>query len=375
MEVAVAFFAACMVFYAFFIGRNAWWFTRIKSEAIPPSPLLPTVSIIIPARNEADEVSRCLYGAIHQNYPADKIEIILVNDHSTDGTLAIAKLMEDRYPELRVLDLPEGLEGKKAALTYGISQAEGEVILQTDADCRLQPYWARHMAAQFKGNTGMVAGPIQVEFAQESWFERFQALESMGLIAITAGSIASGHPNMCNGANLAYLKEAFEKVNGFEGVDKVASGDDELLMQKIRIKGKYHIRFAKCQDAIVFTKAIPEWKDLRTQRLRWVSKARAYLNKGTNAVQVLSYLAFVGLPVLLLGGFVNPMFSLVAIELFVLKLVADFYLMYRSLQFFHKLPLLTQVIPLQFVYIPYVIWIGLAGNFVKKYNWKGRWVR
>lgn len=375
MEVVVAFFAACMLVYAFFIGRNAWWFARIPCEDLPPAPLLPELSIVIPARNEAESLSQCLYHAIHQHYPVGKMEVILVNDHSTDATLAIANLMEGRYPSLRVFDLPEGQEGKKAALSFGIEQARGEIILQTDADCRLQLHWARHMAAHFKRNTGLVAGPIQLDYNQDSAFERLQALESMGLVGITAGSIASGYPNMCNGANLAYRKEAFQKVNGFQGVDKVASGDDELLLQKIRKDGSFGIRFAKCQDAIVYTKALPDWKRFRAQRLRWVSKARAYIHRPTNLIQLASFFAFLGLPILLVCGIMDLTYALLAVELFVLKLVADFYLMHRSLQFFHKLPLLSYLLPLQVVYIPYVLWIGVAGNFVKKYNWKGRWVR
>ncbi|MCI4669697.1 MAG: glycosyltransferase [Bacteroidia bacterium] len=375
MEIAVAFFAACMVFYAFFIGRNAWWFARIPCEKVPPNPLLPPATIIIPARNEAENLSKCLYKVVHQAYPKGKLEVILVNDHSTDGTLAIAQLMESRYPNLKVLSLPDKLSGKKAALSYGIENANGEIILQTDADCVVQDHWAKQMVAHFKGNTGLVVGPIELFYDRNSKFERFQALEAMGLTGITAGSIASGYPNMCNGANLAYRKEVFHAVKGFEGVDQVASGDDELLMQKIQKHGDYAIQFAKCREAIVATHALTDWESLKKQRLRWVSKARAYINKRINFVQLISYFAFLGLPFLLISSFFMPMNAWLALELFALKLIADFYLMHRTLQFFHKLPLLSYLLPLQMVYIPYVLWIGIAGNFVKKYNWKGRWVQ
>ncbi|MEO0899071.1 MAG: glycosyltransferase [Bacteroidota bacterium] len=373
MDLLVIFFASCLLIYAFFIGRNAWWFARIQPATPLPDPLLPFLSILIPARNESDHISRTIYAAVHQTYPADRMEVILLNDHSTDATGYIARIMEDRYPRLRVVDLPKGKEGKKAALSMGVDMARGEVILQTDADCVVGENWARTMTSYLVGKTAMVAGPVQLTHNQEL-IQRLQALETIGLVGITAGSMAAGKPNMSNGANLGYWKDAFIKVGGYQGIDQLASGDDELLMQKITKEGGYEVGFVKSREAIVKTSALPSWKEIKNQRLRWVSKARYYIDKRANIIQLISYFAFLGFPILTLFGITDPIYALIAFELFVIKLIADYYLMNRSARFFHKFPLLKDLLILQFIYIPYVLWVGIAGNFVKNYKWKDRWV-
>ena len=187
---------------------------------------------------------------------------------------------------------------KKAAVARGIEAARGEVILVTDADCTMGPNWVRSMASQFTPTTGMVSGPVVLE--GETIFGDFQALEFMGLIAVGAGSIGAGTPNTCNGANLAYRKQVFAEVGGFAGIDQIASGDDELLMHKIADQTDWKIRFAKDQGAIVSTAAHRSWKDFKAQRLRWVSKSTQYQNPRITLTLIISYLAILGLPLLLL---------------------------------------------------------------------------
>lgn len=372
MEYIAAILALCMIVYAGFIFRNAWYFSKIQSA----SPILmeetPMVSVIIPARNEAETLATCLHSVARQVYPSDRYEIILVDDHSTDATKGIASIIATKYPNIHVLK-SEGA-GKKAAIATGIRAAKGEIILQTDADCQIPYTWLPHMVAQFGADTALVSGPVELVWG-EKWIERLQAVETMGLVAIGAGAMHADQPNMCNGANLGYRKAVFEEVNGFEGIDAVASGDDELLLQKIHSLGKYKMKFARCQEAIVQTMPQPDWKRLKAQRLRWVSKVRAYPDKRVNRIQLIAYLAFWSFPLLAIFTFWNWEFALLAVELMVLKILTDFLLMYQAAKFFHNLPTLKYVLPLQLVYIPYVIWVGLAGNLVRTYKWKGRIVR
>jgi len=373
MLVLVSILTACMVFYGGFVFWSGWWFERIRLNKTLPDPLLPTVTVLIPARNEAQHLSRTLHSVLRQRYPSDKIEIILVNDHSTDGTRAIAQLLETRYMNFKVIDLIEEEKGKKAAIARGVREAKGDIILQMDADCYVADSWAAAMASQFVGHTAMVAGPIELTYTHHK-IQRLQAIETMGLVALAGGAIGAGRPNMVNGANLAYTKAVFQEVNGFEGVDHVASGDDELLMQKIQRLRKYQIRFAKNRNAIVRTPSLSDWSSLRAQRLRWVSKARAYVNRRTNGIQLLSYLGFWTFPILLVLGFGDMNYWLWGLALIAWKISADFYLMHRAARFFSNFQLLKDFFLLELVYIPYVLWIGIAGNFVKSYNWKERWV-
>ncbi|MEZ4773412.1 MAG: glycosyltransferase [Bacteroidia bacterium] len=366
----------CLMIYILFILRNAYAFARIPCPDKLQPEFQPFVSVVIPARNEAENIAACLHAVLSQDYPTHYFEVILVNDHSTDDTKIIAQEISRKYSNLRILDLSEtGINSyKKAALTAGISAAKGEIILQTDADCYMGKTWLASMVACFHPHTGLVSGPVMLTY-RPKLLEGFQAMESMGLVTIGAGSMAVGKPNMCNGANLAYRKSVFMEVGGFEGIDGVASGDDELLLQKIHLYKKYEMRFARCKDAIVRTEALATWRDLKAQRLRWVSKARSYKNRSVNTIQLISYLGFLTFPLWGLMCWYDEKWLVPLIGLFLAKLIADYILLYQSAKFFHKLRLLLWVLPMQLAYIPYVLWIGVAGNIVKTYTWKGREVQ
>ena len=374
MDVIAGFFLLCMAGYAAFLFRAAWFFLRIGPCPALSSP--PFVSIIIPARNESLRVEACLRAVLSQDYPQDRFEVILVNDHSTDETGAIARRLAAQSTVLRVLDLQtEQINSyKKAAISAGIIQARGEIILQTDADCVMGPHWLSAMTACFSPGVALVSGPLEIVHTQ-NLFSRFQSLESMGLVIIGAGSLAAGRPNMCNGANLAYRKKAFEEVGGFSGVDAIASGDDELLLQKLNARKIYQLRFAKSPEAIVRTQAMETWTAFKNQRLRWVSKARFYPNRWVNLAQAQAYLAFLGIPVLAVFAGFDPSFLSVLAAGLLLKLVADFSILYQAAGFFHNLRLLHYFLPLQPLYLLYVLWIGIAGNLVSTYTWKGRSVK
>lgn len=369
-------FGGCLCLYIIFVLKNAIAFAQSpESEPILPADP-PSISVIIPARNEADGIESCLKTVLNQTYPKDRFEVILINDHSTDDTAAIARKLATEYPQLKVVDLTvSGIYAyKKAALEAGLALATGTIILQTDADCQVGEEWIATMIGGFDEDTGFVSGPVSLT-SKSSLLEIFQELESMGLILIGAGSMMRKRPNMCNGANMGFQKKVFDEVGGYAGINHIASGDDELLMQKIVLQGKYKLKFVKSPSAIVKTAALTHWETLKTQRLRWVSKVRHYPRKSANLIQIIAYLGFCSFPILLVAGFWNTELWRWMGGLFVLKVLADYLLMYQAAVFFHKLQKLWYVIPLQFVYIPYVIWVGIAGNFVKHYTWKGRKVQ
>lgn len=357
--------------YAFITLQSSWHFGRLSCINNTSDYLF--VSVIVPARNEADNIEACLHSILAQNYSQDKFELILVNDHSSDSTLEIAQEIASHSSNLRIINLADHyIKGsKKAALKIGIEHSKGEIILQTDADCVAGPNWISAINRQFNKDTGMVAGPVLLSHTK-SLLSKFQTLEYIGLAGLTAGSIAANRPNMCNGANLAFRKEAFIKVKGYEGIDHIASGDDELLMQKISMHPQYKIAFAKCKDAIVETPALESWSELKAQRLRWVSKARYYINSRVNALQILFYLAFCTFPLLLFISFFDLRALIAFGGNFLIKLLADTSLLIKGIRFFDKKELIFKLPLLQPVYILYVLWIGIAGNRVNTYNWKGR---
>ena len=366
MAVILAILGGCLCLYAAFILLSSWYFYKQPLSGNPDS--FPFLSVIVPARNEEERLLTCLKSILQQDYPGG-FELILIDDHSEDNTLLLAEKLALDSPSLSIYANP-GV-GKKAALAHGVAKARGEFIFQTDADCKLSPSWLKAMQACFDDKTAFVSGPIALDYIGY-FFQPLQALESMGLVIFGAGFLLAGKPNMANGANMAYRKSVFEELNGFKGVDHVASGDDELLLQKIKLSGKYSLTFCKNPRAIVRTPAASNWATFKEQRIRWVSKARAYVDRLPNLIQGISYLAFLFFPILLIASFWQPFYLKVLLWAFLGKLLVDLVLMYQAARFFHNLQVLRWFIPLQFLYIPYVLWIGMAGILAKSYSWKGR---
>ncbi|MEM6264244.1 MAG: glycosyltransferase [Bacteroidota bacterium] len=368
------FFVLCMAYYLRFMLLSAMAFSR--KTCLATKNRLPSVSVVIPARNEAATLEECLTSVLKQTY-AGEWEVILVDDHSVDETASIAETLASSYPQLRVCRMElqgETFAYKKAAITAGIGLAKGEIIVQTDADCMVNPGWLHQMATAFEEKTAFISGPIQLTHGK-TLLEKIQSLESMGLVTLGAGSLLRGFPNMCNGANMAYRKSVFEEVEGFKGVDHVASGDDELLLQKIHALGKYNLDFMACREAIVKTPALDNWPDLKAQRLRWVSKIRAYYSKRVNYIQSVAYLAFLGIPILGLGAIWFPFLVWWMLGLIVAKVGGDIFVLSRAANFFQKKDLLRYILPMQPLYLAYVLWIGIAGSLVQAYPWKGRTVK
>jgi cellulose synthase/poly-beta-1,6-N-acetylglucosamine synthase-like glycosyltransferase len=373
--VAMLFFWIClalMLYYAGYLARMAWHFGHLEVRGAAEAPL-PRVSVIVPARNETANVASCIQALYRQNYPADLLELILVDDHSEDDTVAVARAAAGATIRLHVLHLqaPSGWAYKKAAVAAGIAQASGDILLTTDADCVAGPDWVASMVGFFAPGVSMVAGPVVL--TGSSIFARFQALEFMGLIAVGAGAIGAGRPTMCNGANLAYRRDAFLSVGGFSGIDHIASGDDELLMHKLVAAGM-QVRFAKDKAAIVSTPAQPNWAGFKAQRIRWVSKSRHYDRKGITLTLVLAYLAIAGLPLMALAALWWPAGWAFLAAALGLKLLGESLVLVQAASFFDNLRLLVWLPIEQFAHVAYVLWVGIAGNR-KGYHWKGRAVQ
>lgn len=373
MITVVGFLTACMVFYAVYLLHNASLFASLKPHTSNKSHF-PLVTVIVPARDEEDKIAACLQAISRQTYPKDKFEVLLVNDHSEDATVSIAENIAKSFPGLRILHLGEvqGPAYKKAAVALGISEAKGEIILTTDADCVMGAEWLSSMLAHFEPDTGMVSGPVAL--TGNKLFQRFQALEFMGLQLVGAGGIADGKPTMCNGANLAYRKEVFEEVGGFAGIDHIASGDDELLMHKIAASGTWKVRFAKSRAAVVQTEALPDVGSFRKQRTRWVSKSTAYQQKGITYTLILSYLAILALPVSAVLSIWEPQLMYWFLANLALKVLSEAVILRQATHFFKRKKLLWILLPEQVLHVIYVLWVGIAGN-VRSYEWKGRKVQ
>jgi len=218
---------------------------------VGPLPLsLPYLSVIIAARNEEEHLPGLLQDLLNQSFPAKNFEVIVVDDHSTDLTAdIIKKIASAKYMALQDYMKPgETTAFKKKAIEVAIGQAKGELIITTDADCRVPPNWLETIA-RFYRQTGarFIVMPVRME-AGRSALGIFQSLDFMVLQGITGAAVYKKMHSMCNGANLAYTKNAFVQAGGFTGINHIASGDDMLLMHKIYTSDPGAVHYLKSQQ-------------------------------------------------------------------------------------------------------------------------------
>lgn len=368
--------------YSGLIWLYRFWFNRLKPfEPIPKALQTPVFfSVIVPARNESERIEACLQSILRQQYPSDCYEILVVDDFSTDDTAVKVRKLASQYPRVQLLSLQDfyadgnQLAYKKKAIELAISKSKGSWIVTTDADCVVPPDWLHHFNAMIaKENPVFIAAPVM--FTNNGKFSGiFQVLDFLSLQGITAAAVSAGSHTMCNGANLAYSKQAFEQVGRFKGIDHLASGDDMLLMYKMKKQFGNRLSYLFSAQSIVLTAPMPNWKQFLHQRIRWASKASYYEDKGMLAVLWLVYLFNAFLLVgLILGIFYPTVFYDVLLligiktfaELSFMLPVAHFFRMQKWLLFF---PIMQ---PFHIVYTVVAGWLGKFGS----YQWKSRTVQ
>lgn len=333
-------------------------------------------SVIIPARNEELNIARLLDSLTRQTYPKELFEVIVVDDHSTDNTAEIVK----SYEWVRLIQLQDdGINSyKKKAIETGIAAAENEWIVCTDADCKVQIQWLQTLASFIlERDPVFIAAPVAffpTVPKRNKILYIFQVLDFITLQGITAASVFARKHTMCNGANLAYQKEVFYKVGGFNGIDNIASGDDMLLMHKIWKQYPNNVHYLKSKYAIVETEAAPTWNTFINQRIRWASKAKSYDDKRIFMVLLLVYLFNCSFLMLLVGAFLNVYYLYAFIACWVLKTIVELPFVSSVSQFFKRQKLLKYFFFFQPLHIIYTIIAGLMGSF-GTYEWKGRRVK
>ncbi len=346
---------------------------------------LPFISIIIAARNEEKNIAKCIQSIIVQTYPSDQFEIIVTDDHSTDQTVSVIESFQRK--NITILHLADFIFGekinsyKKKSIDTALQFAKGELIVTTDADCIAPPRWLETLGHFYKQKSPVfVALPVNFNNSSisDSIFKRlftiFQSLDFMTLQGITGASVFKKVHVMCNGANLAYQKEVFFKVGGFVGVDKLASGDDMLLMQKIQAQYPDEISFLKSKEVIVNTAPAETLSDFMNQRIRWASKAGHYTDKKITGVLLLVYLINAWLLLLgILSFFYLDVFYLFVLSLFI-KTLAELFFLFPVAKFFERQRQLWWFLPAQPFHIIYTVIAGWLGKF-GSYQWKGRKVK
>jgi cellulose synthase/poly-beta-1,6-N-acetylglucosamine synthase-like glycosyltransferase len=354
--------------YIFTIFLYTCGWLRIKTFKTPNIANKKNVSILIACRNEEQNISTLLTALINQTYNKENTEIIIIDDHSEDDTVKIIDEFREEYNFIKLFKLPGSKTGKKEAISFGIKNAQSQIIITTDADCTMKKDWLYTMVNyynQFKPK--LLVGPVAFK-NEKNIFSQLQALEFLSLVGSGAGAIGINRAIMNNGANLLFEKSSFSDSNLHYNY---TSGDDVFLMLHVKKKYKKAIRFIKSKNAIVYTEAEKSIRSFFNQRVRWTSKSKAYRDFDIIFTALTVALTNVALVFSFSFSVWNLYFFNTFLILFVLKSIFDLSILIPVSKFFDQQKLLWLFLPLQIIYPFYIIltvFFGLAGNF----NWKGR---
>ena len=211
------------------------------------APDVPKVSVILPARNEAKHVADCVRSLLASRYP--NLEVIVVNDHSTDGTAELARTAGDGDPRLRIIenpDLPDGWFGKQWACHNGALVASGEILLFTDADTRhgaeLLPRSVNAMRAR-RADLFSVAGGQEMVTVWEKLIQP----HIFGLILTRYGGTerisnsTDPYAKIANGQFIMVHRAVYDKAGGHEAVRAHVGEDLRLAQEWTRLGYRVHL--------------------------------------------------------------------------------------------------------------------------------------
>lgn len=278
------------------------------------------VSVIVACRNEEKNLHSLLSDLAAQDYNPGLFEVIIIDDNSTDSTIKIASGYTG-IKNLKVLSNPGA--GKKKLIKTGIEACIGELVITTDADCRMGIKWMKTISSFYSEHRPqMILGPVAIE-GTKGFFNRFQELEFLSLQGVTAGTAVDRNPVMCNGANLAFTKEVYNLSSANLHEEKV-SGDDIFLLHSIKGKKGNKILWLESPDALATSETSKTLSSFLQQRARWISKAGSYNDRYTQILAIVTFVTILLELFLLISVFFNPLFLIVLLAGFLLKSLPDF---------------------------------------------------
>lgn len=372
MLIELYIFAFVIVAYGTFTTLALIGFGRLKDSVKEVSSADAFISIVMSARNEEATIRECLEQIIKQNFSKQHFEIILIDDASEDNTYKIALSILEKSGLSYQLIKQDTHKGKKQNIATAIEKAKGSIIITSDADVVYRhPNWLLTVSNYFKAySPNMLIMPIDFE-TQSGFLTKFQVTENLALTAITAGYSGIKKSFMCNGANLAFKKNAYELVSGYQSHLHISSGEDVFLMEDIKKINPQSIHYALIRELIVKTAAINTIKDLFQQRIRWASKAKY----NSNNLNVFAGFIILAANLLFLALFVAILKKSVIIpylSIFVLaKFVFDFLLLFLASNFLGRTKHIWWIIPFECIYWIYAFIVGIGSLFLKPY-WKGK---
>ncbi|MBN2523712.1 MAG: glycosyltransferase [Bacteroidales bacterium] len=326
------------------------------------------VSVIVAARDEENTLPDLMIDILNQTYPNHLFDVILVDDHSKKKISNLSFFKTTGTKNLRILELPEETIGKKKALHFGALRSNAELLLFTDADCRLSPEWIQsHVTKYTKDRSDLIIGLVDY-LTYAGVIEKFFRLDLISLVVAGAGSAFAGRPTLCNGANLAVKKDVYMQLADHI-LPNVPSGDDIFLLHQIKKNSTKPVSVLKSKQGIVKTRTPENILEFFNQRIRWASKSKLYSDPDTIVLSLLIFIANIVMAISLVLCLVSFGKLWYFLSLIILKTTGDIFVVGSGLKYFGKIKHLLWL-PLFELFYPFYILVAAAGGIFNAYSWK-----
>ena len=338
-----------------------------KATYTPNTSNEPSVSVVVAARNEEQNIAVWLSSLVQSDYPREKFEIIVVNDHSTDATENIVQQFTQQYSFIKLIQAQHGngnLQGKANAIAQGVDVSQSDIVMMTDADCTVHPQWVRRTTHYFAEDTGVVAGFTILNV--RSWFSGMQSLDLAYILAIAVAAMGIHLPLSCIGNNFSFRRKAYNEVGGYRNIPFSVT-EDFALFKAIVKKGKWQYRYPVEHETLVTSNPVDSVKDLYRQKRRW-----AVGGKEIQPLGVMLFIVGISMHSLMLIGFSLGIQSAMLLAGIAIKCACDYVLLYIPLKKIKREQQLKYFFLFQFYFILYVILLPLAVFFGGRVVWKGR---
>ncbi len=329
---------------------------------------LPTVSIIISARNEESDIPKCIKALEKIDYPKERFQVVLVDDRSTDSTGSIIAAAVSKNPnffKFNTTDFPETkLKAKARGIALGISKSEGEWIFITDADAEAPSGWLRHMLSKTNEKTGMIGGMLSVK--QSSILSFIERSSWAYVLPFAFGLAGWGSPFACIGPNIAIRRSIYENAGGLEEADFELAED--LALFKMVEKSDYHSISYMSEETTINLNPVSSYNHLFSQQRRWL---KGGFEAGWEyVIGLISAFLFSNIvsTLVIFGWWFAPFETLILV---LLKSSIDFLLLMSERHLIKKAHILRYFIFFEIYIVFAFFWHPLSFLFSRKIKWKG----
>jgi cellulose synthase/poly-beta-1,6-N-acetylglucosamine synthase-like glycosyltransferase len=355
--------------YSFWIrGLSKVWDEKVLSFFVDTEKeKLPTVSLVIPFRNEEKNLPALLNDINQFDYPVELLECIFVDDHSDDNSVSV---INDSKLKFSFKIIQSSSNGKKAAITKGVDIATHTWIVTTDADTRWDSHALRMLMSHPKLNeVEMVCGVVELKGSGNNLLNVLQVQEYAILQAAGVSSLFRHEPLLNSGANLAFRKDAFTDVEGYKNHQHIASGDDVFLM--LSFMNKWNDSVVSNPKSKISTATVNSWSAYFQQRSRWGMKARHYKDKNLLQIGFLFLLSNLGMVAMMIAACLSIYYLLIFLIAVLFRFSAEQALLKRYYAYYNS-PLSSMQVLILSVFYPIVFLITLVSGWIAPGSWKGR---